>query len=286
MTYLPAVLVATLLTTALVSPAQVLADAVTARAAMEDASHPLLQLSTSRGDIYIELLPDEAPNNVRRFMALAAGEVEILDPATNTSFRPRYFDGMRFHRVLPNFVIQAGSPAYHPLGSPGLALNDEINANALGLDRMPILGDNGELNPMLNITSKADFDESILKPLYAGLGIFTLGELRARQNDVMQALQQLTVKRVYENQGYRYRTGNPSRAITRGVIALANQGPDSNGPEFFISLTESRELTGKYTVIGQVVEGMEVVDAIGRVAIDPTQFSRQSTVIYSINNLD
>lgn len=286
MTYLPAVLAATLFTTALVSPAQVQADAQTARAAMEDPSRPLMQLSTSRGEIYLELLPDEAPNNVSHFMALAAGEIEILDPATNTQFRPRYYDGMRFHRVLPNFVIQAGSPAYHSLGAPGAVLADEINANALGLDRMPVLSDAGHFNPLLNITSKTDFDDAILKPLYASLGILTLGDLKNRQNDVMQALRQLTVKRAYENQGYRYRTGMPSRPITRGVIALANQGPDSNGPEFFISLSEARGLTGKYTVIGQVVEGMEVADAIGRDAINPAQFSRQSTVIYSINHLD
>jgi cyclophilin family peptidyl-prolyl cis-trans isomerase len=268
------------------APWPVYADGVTARAAMTDARNPLMELSTSRGNLYIELFPEEAPNNVRHFMALAAGEIAILDPATNTEFRPRYYDGMRFHRVLPNFIIQAGSPVYHPLGAPDSPLADEINADALGLNRIPVMNADGSFNSMLNITSKSDFDTQILKPLYATMGITALGDLRSRQNEVLEALQGMTVKTAYENQGYRYQTRTPSHPVTRGVVALANQGPDSNGAEFFISLSNANWLSGRYTVIGQVIEGMEIADAIGQVAIDPSQFSRQSTVIYSINNLD
>jgi len=263
-----------------------LGDSNSARLAMEDSSNPMLVLNTSRGDIYLEMLTREAPQNVNRFMALATGEVEFVDAATATSYRPHYFDGMRFHRVLPGFLIQAGSPVYHSLGAPAELLADEINADALGLDQVKVLNPDGTFNAMLDITSKEDFDAQILRPLYQSLNINTVAALESRQVEVLQLLQQMTVKRAYENQGYRFSSRNPSRPVTRGVVALANQGPNSNGPEFFISLADAPTLTGKYTVIGRVVEGMEIVDTIGSTAIDPMQFSRQSTVIYSVTRVE
>lgn len=264
----------------------VLADANSARQAMENELNPLLLVSTSRGELYVELFPDEAPNNTANFIALAQGEIEIRDPETNASYMPRYFNGMRFHRVIPGFVIQAGSPAYNTLGTPSELLADEINADYLGLDQLPVLNPDGSFNTMLNITAKADFDAEILKPLYAKMGIDNPATLLARQQDVLERLQQLTVKSAYENQGYRYNDDKPSREISRGVLALANSGPNSNGPEFFISLGDAHWLTGKHTVIGKVVEGLDVMDTIGGTAIEETEFSSLSTLIYSIRRVN
>ena len=109
------------------------ADVLSAKRVMENIQNPLLQVNTSKGAIFIELLPQEAPNNVANFIALAEGEVEILDTNTETVFQPHYFDGMRFHRVVPGFLIQAGSPLHNLLGAPQQILTDEINAEALGL---------------------------------------------------------------------------------------------------------------------------------------------------------
>ena len=274
------------LAVALAASTHVLADAQSARLAMENAQNPLLLIASSAGEIYIEMLPNEAPENVRHFIALAEGEVEIIDAATATSFKPRYFDGMRFHRVLADFIIQAGSSAYHPLGAPGVPLADEINADSLGLDQMPIMHPDGSFHRSLNIGNKADFEEQILKPLYQRMNIRTAEELFNRQGDIVRELQQMSVKRAFENQGFRYRTTNPTRSISRGIVALANQGPDSNSAEFFISLADADWLSGKYTVIGKVVEGLPVSDSIGRVAIDPLRFSRTSTVINSISRVN
>ncbi len=262
------------------------ADAASAELAMEDPLNPLLEISTSQGSIYIELFPNEAPGNVANFIALAEGEIELVDPATNTGFRPRYFNGMRFHRVVPNFVIQAGSPSYNPLGAPAEILRDEINADYLGLDQEPVLNPDASLNSLLNIENKPDFEKKILAPLYRSMGIETESELLDQQNDVLATLQQMSVKNAYENLGYRFRDEHPSRRVSRGVMALANAGPDSNGPEFFISLVDAAWLTGKHTVIGKVVEGMDVVDNIGNLPVNPLRFSRLSTVIYSIRRLN
>jgi peptidyl-prolyl cis-trans isomerase A (cyclophilin A) len=275
-----------LLSLLLLQPRTSIADAISAELAMEAPFNPLLLIKSSAGDIYIELFLNEAPNNVENFIALAEGKVELVDPATNTRFTPRYFDGMRFHRVVPDFVIQAGSPGYHPLGSAEETLRDEINADYLGLNQLPAMNEDGTFNALLNINDRTDFEDQILSPLYRRLNIDTEIDLLIRQTEVLQQLQQMTVKNVYENQGYRYRTANPSHAVTRGAVALANMGPDDNGPEFFISLIDADWLTGKHTVIGRVVEGMDVVDRIGAVAVHPLRFSRSSTVIYSVRRLN
>ena len=62
--------------------------------------------------IEIELLAADAPLTVRNFMTLADR---------------RYFDGARWHRVVPNFVIQDGDPYGNGSGGPGYAIRDEMN---------------------------------------------------------------------------------------------------------------------------------------------------------------
>jgi cyclophilin family peptidyl-prolyl cis-trans isomerase len=262
------------------------ADTSTALLAMEDSQNPLIRISTSKGEMYLELYPLEAPNNVENFIALAEGEKEFTNLETGEPIQSRYYNGMRFHRVVPSFIIQAGSPALNPLGLQVSLLNDEINANALGLDQIPALNPDGSFADVLNIESKPDFHEEILTTLYSQRNITDFEAALSRQYQVLETLQELSVKSVYENQGYRYDDSLESRPIERGTVALANSGPDSNGPEFFISLTAAVWLWGKYTVIGKVVEGQEVMDSIGNTAIDPGQFSSLSTLIYSVRKVN
>ena len=259
-----------------------IADTSSALLAMEDSQNPLIRISTSQGEMYIELFPIEAPSNVENFIALAEGEKEFTNLETGELIQTRYYNGMRFHRVVPGFIIQAGSPAYNLLGLQVNSLNDEINANALGLDQISALNPDGSFADALNIESKSDFHEDILIPLYSQRSIIDVGVVLSSQYQILEALQNLSIKSVYENQGYRYDESQKSRPIERGTVALANSGPDSNGPEFFISLTAAEALTGKYTVIGEVVEGEDVMDKIGNTAIDPDQFSSLSTLIYSV----
>jgi cyclophilin family peptidyl-prolyl cis-trans isomerase len=262
------------------------ADAESALQAMENPDNPLIQLDTARGDIFVELLPDEAPNNVRRILGLVRGELEIEDPVNGFSFQPRYYDGMRFHRVIPGFVIQTGAAVNHPLGDPGEPLADEINADSLGLDQQPVMHEDGSFNDLLGVANRQVFEEQVLAPLYADLAITSPQVLENRQYQVLDRLQSLTVKALYQLQGYRYQNSYQTRPIQRGIVALANRGPNSNSGEFFIALDDEPTLTGKYTVIGQVVEGMAVADAIGNSAVDPQRYSRLSTVIYSARQVN
>jgi cyclophilin family peptidyl-prolyl cis-trans isomerase len=256
-------------------------DVNSAMQVMESDSNPLMLLSTSLGDIYIELFKVEAPNNVRNFLALAHGEIEFKEKNSGNTFYPRYFDGMQFHRVIPNMLIQAGSPQYHPLGIPSRILDDEINADVLGLDEQPVLNEFGEFNSLLNISDRSNFRDVLLEPILKHLRIGSDSELTDRQYEIYDFIVNLTIKQAYELEGYTYNSDLTTRPITRSIVALANSGPNSNGPEFFIATNDLPWLNGKYTVIGKVVEGMDTVDAISRTEIDPLDPSRFATLIYS-----
>ena len=73
---------------------------------------PMARIETERGALELELHAAEAPVTVHNFVGLA---------------RRGYFDGQRFHRVVPNFVVQAGDPRGDGNGGPGYAIRDELN---------------------------------------------------------------------------------------------------------------------------------------------------------------
>jgi peptidyl-prolyl cis-trans isomerase B (cyclophilin B) len=121
---------------------------------------------TDRGPIRIELAADKAPLTVANFVNLA---------------RRGFYDGLNFHRVIPDFMIQGGCPEGSGRGGPGYRFEDEAN-NGLGHDR--------------------------------------------------------------------------------GVLSMANAGPNTNGSQFFITHVSTPWLNGKHTVFGKVIDGLDVVDAV------------------------
>jgi len=121
---------------------------------------------TDRGPLKLELYPDEAPLTVANFVNLA---------------RRGFYDGLSFHRVIADFMVQGGCPEGSGRGGPGYRFEDE--------------------------------------------------------------------------------TGNGVRH-ERGVLSMANAGPNTNGSQFFITHVATPWLDGKHTVFGKVVEGLDVVDAV------------------------
>ena len=121
---------------------------------------------TSRGLIKVELFADKAPLTVANFVNLA---------------KHGFYDGLNFHRVIPDFMIQGGCPEGSGRGGPGYRFEDETN------------------------------------------------------------------------NGVRHE---------RGVLSMANAGPNTNGSQFFITHIKTDWLDGKHTVFGKVVEGLDVVDAV------------------------
>jgi peptidyl-prolyl cis-trans isomerase A (cyclophilin A) len=84
-------------------------------------------LHTTKGDIVITLFPDHAPKTVANFTGLATGEREWVDPNTGARRNDPFYDGLGFHRIIANFMIQGGCPLGTGTGGPGYAFDDEIH---------------------------------------------------------------------------------------------------------------------------------------------------------------
>jgi cyclophilin family peptidyl-prolyl cis-trans isomerase len=243
------------------------ADLATATAAMENASNPLMLMRTSRGDIYLELFPQSAPRNVANFIALAEARVPLFDISTTTTVTPFYYDGLNFHRILRNYLVQAGAPRAPNAPVPEYLVEDEINARQFGLHEQKVLDPFGKPHPWLNLADNADFQREILVPLYRVMGISSPEAVEARQFEIHDALKAMTLRQAYENQGYRYNERLVSREPLRGSVAMAGTAANTNAAEFFITLVDAPWLAGKATIIGRVVEGMEIVDRIDQSAV-------------------
>jgi peptidyl-prolyl cis-trans isomerase A (cyclophilin A) len=139
--------------------------------------------TTSEGNFTVQLFEKEAPKTVENFVGLAEGTKEWTDPKTNAKVKKPFYNGVIFHRVIANFMIQGGDPLGTGTGGPGYKIPDEFGSG-----------------------------RKLEKP---------------------------------------------------GILAMANAGPNTGGSQFFITLAPTPWLTGKHTVFGEVVEGMEVVSKIG-----------------------
>ena len=82
-------------------------------------------LHTNRGDIVINLLPNHAPKTVENFVGLAEGTIDFKDDAGRSGVK--YYDGLGFHRVIDNFMIQGGCPLGTGTGGPGYKFKDEFH---------------------------------------------------------------------------------------------------------------------------------------------------------------
>jgi len=81
---------------------------------------------TSKGDITCILFEKEAPKTIDNFVGLANGTKEWTDPKTGKKVKKRFYDGLIFHRVIPNFMIQGGDPEGTGRGGPGYRFEDEF----------------------------------------------------------------------------------------------------------------------------------------------------------------
>lgn len=176
---------------------------------------PRVRLTLARGSMEILLFPDDAPNTVAHFVALS---------------EKTFYDGLRFHRVVENFLVQGGDPTNTGRGGPGYRFADEISAETLRLDKITVK----------DLAKRMDM-------------------ARGRRDASLDAL---TLKELYEKQGFTYVKGLSSHPVIRGAVAMANAGPNTNGSQFFISQIDCPWLDGKQTVFGQVVRGLELLDSI------------------------
>ena len=81
------------------------------------------KIKSSKGDILIQLEFEKTPGTVGNFVALAEGTLE-------NSIKPqgqKYYDGLKFHRVIPDFMVQGGCPTGTGTGGPGYQFEDEFH---------------------------------------------------------------------------------------------------------------------------------------------------------------
>jgi cyclophilin family peptidyl-prolyl cis-trans isomerase len=155
------------------------------------AASPTATFETSMGTFKVELFSDQAPKTVQNFIDLA---------------EKGFYNGVIFHRVIDNFMIQGGDPTGTGRGGPGYAIPDEFG-------------------PSL----KHD------KP---------------------------------------------------GLLSMANAGPDTGGSQFFVTLVPTPWLDGKHAIFGSVVEGIDVVKAIGKTKVDTSDRPVVDVVIQSLTIAD
>lgn len=84
-------------------------------------------MHTSEGSITINLFDDKAPNTVANFLGLATGEKEWADPYTGQPSHGKFYNGLTFHRIIKQFMIQGGCPLGTGTGGPGYEFDDEID---------------------------------------------------------------------------------------------------------------------------------------------------------------
>ena len=83
-------------------------------------------IETSKGNIVLQLYFEQVPTTVSNFVALAEGNHPIVDE--QHSGKP-YYNGLKFHRVIENFMIQGGDPTGTGSGGPGYQFDDEFSSD-------------------------------------------------------------------------------------------------------------------------------------------------------------
>lgn len=202
------------------------------------------------GTIKVELYPDKAPNTVANFIRLASRG---------------FYNGLTFHRTMPDFVIQGGA-------------KDGDGASS------PALSDIYDLDEVLN--NKTLF-EQILDVYYNGT--FTSGDNEITSYDQVKKLMKENndYKTIFENflstdyniPGEFIANGYDTNNIKheKGVISMARsdysswgytaEGYNSAGCQFFIMSEDSNQLDGLYSAFGKVIEGLDVVEKIADVEV-------------------
>jgi len=84
-------------------------------------------MKTNLGNIKLKLYGNHAPKTVANFTGLASGTKEWTHPATDKVSTDPLYDGVIFHRIIKDFMLQGGDPLGQGIGGPGYQFDDEIH---------------------------------------------------------------------------------------------------------------------------------------------------------------
>jgi len=250
---------------------------------MRKDTNPVAVIETSLGIITVELYRHAAPKTVENFIGLARGEKEFTDNDGKPAKRP-YFDGLIFHRVIPNFMVQGGDIKGNGTGGPGYQFADEINAKALGLDKTKV-----SASPM----ARNEVAQVVRGEIFKKLNIHSQADLTAKmkQAEAMLKSEQekwanKSLEELYKARGVVYTDGLESESNTKGSLSMANAGPNTNGSQFFISVVDNLYLDGKHTVFGRVLGGLDVAENITKVERDQQDRPKTNVVMKKVTILE
>lgn len=112
---------------AAVDPATMRFDLAQATAGLTGTGTITATIETSMGTMVAKLYAEDAPITVANFIGLARGLRPFRDAKTNTWVKRPFYDGLTFHRVMKDFMIQGGDPLASSKGGPGYKFADEFN---------------------------------------------------------------------------------------------------------------------------------------------------------------
>ena len=244
----------------LVTATSIEAQNLPAQALTAQAQHPVVLMKTELGDITIELWPDKTPKTVDNFIGLAMGTKKWQDPKGGEWVQRPFYDGLIFHRVIDDFMIQGGCPTGDGHGSPGYRFGDECYERGDPItgkiedEQSALLVYNQVLVPYFQSTTEPD--SSLLKTVNAC-------QVKKSGKPIMEH----TVEYYLDKTGTIepvFPQGKLISEVGYATICMANSGANTNGSQFFI-VTKKEGCdwqNGKHTVFGNVVGGMDVVHAI------------------------
>ncbi len=221
-------------------------------------------MKTNYGDIELELYLELTPITVNNFIGLANGTKEWKDPQTGELVKRPYFDGLIFHRVIKDFMIQGGCPLGTGSGGPGYSFEDECFEDSGEVISGQITDDTTArlifqqvLIPYLQRTDNTPEQDEEIKSIVDEC-------IKAKNGDAIKAH---NVEYYLEKTGHDKELKTPGKlkaTVDYGTICMANSGPNTNGSQFFIVTKKEgcSWLNGKHTVFGKVIEGMDVVQKI------------------------
>ncbi|PID27471.1 MAG: peptidylprolyl isomerase [Candidatus Cloacimonadota bacterium] len=238
-------------------------------------------MKTNHGIIKIELWPEIAPKTVENFIGLAEGTKEFTDPKSGKKTKRPFYDGLIFHRVINDFMIQGGCPLGTGTGGPGYQFEDETIVK--GSEKVL----KGE------IKSESDafkvYQQMIMPYLSKNSDNDEINDIVAecQATNSGKPIMKHTVEYFKEQTGSNFDIISDGKVRAKndlGCISMANSGPNTNGSQFFIITKEGGTpwLDGKHTVFGKVIEGLDVALEIQKVKTGPNDRPIQDVVIESV----
>ncbi|MCB2204846.1 peptidylprolyl isomerase [bacterium] len=220
----------------------------------------LVLMKTELGDITIEMWPDIAPKTVDNFVGLAMGTKEWKDPDTGEMKKEPFYDGLTFHRVIDDFMIQGGCPKGDGTSGPGYSFEDECFEKGEELK-----GDITDENQAIVVFQQilTPYFRNTPVPDTALVSIVKACEKEQSGRPIMAHDVEFYKSRTGHSEPV-YVPGKLKAQVAYGTICMANAGPNTNGSQFFIVTKKAGcdWLDGKHTVFGKVTKGMDVVHKI------------------------